>query len=256
MRQALPVSRATVTVHPDCTVVAAISSWAIAEAETWAVAEAGRSVAMVVRRDAEVTGVWAGADLDEVLEIGTTRSGVDLTIPGEINTFPKSFACAPLRRTEPDATPSAASPSHPLGRSGVTIPGECRSISSTGKDRVQQRHRARFQLALRARGPVPAAAIFGVLDGCRLPGCESGGLVRGPQLVGWRRRSSQGCRRCDGCRRGAVVRAGDAAVADTADPPVRGLLGRDADGARIDSGRPSTAGKAVGSAGSDHPGAT
>jgi hypothetical protein len=89
VRQALPVSRATVIVHPDCTVVAAISSWAVAEAGTWAVAEAGRSVAMVVRRGAEVTGVWAGADLDEVLEIGTTRSGVDLTIPGEIKYIPE-----------------------------------------------------------------------------------------------------------------------------------------------------------------------
>lgn len=81
VRHALPISRATVTVDPDCTVVAAISSWALAEA--------GRSVAMVVRRGAEVTGVWAGADLDEVLEIGTTRSGVDLTIPGEIKHIPE-----------------------------------------------------------------------------------------------------------------------------------------------------------------------
>ena len=80
-RQALPVSRTTVTVHPDCTVVAAISSWAVAEA--------GRSVAMVVRRGAEITGVWAGADLDEVLEIGTIRSGVDITGTGDIKYIPE-----------------------------------------------------------------------------------------------------------------------------------------------------------------------
>ncbi len=112
VRQALPVSRATVTVHPDCTVVAAISSWAIAEADTWAVAEAGRSVAMVVRRDAEVTGVWAGADLDEVLEIGMTRSGVDLAIPGEIKHIPEIVRmCAfEANGTRCDAVRSFAEP--------------------------------------------------------------------------------------------------------------------------------------------------
>ena len=158
VRQALPVSRATVTVHPDCTVVAAISSWAIAEAETWAVAEAGRSVAMVVRRDAEVTGVWAGADLDEVLEVGMTRSWVDLTIPGETRHIPEIVRMCAFEAEGIRCDAVAASLSHPLGRSRVTTPGKCRSISSTGKWVVVSSAIGRASSWLSARGPVPGTA--------------------------------------------------------------------------------------------------
>ena len=78
-------SRAVVTAHPECSVVAAISSWAFTQAVDWADGNPDRSVVIVVRGDASVVGVWAGDDLDEVLEIGTTRTGADLTMPGDIH---------------------------------------------------------------------------------------------------------------------------------------------------------------------------
>jgi len=77
--------RAVVTAHPECSVVAAISSWAFTQAAEWADCSPERSVVIVVRGDEGVVGIWAGADLDEVVEIGTTRSGADLTMPGDIH---------------------------------------------------------------------------------------------------------------------------------------------------------------------------
>jgi hypothetical protein len=83
--QAVRDFRAVVVAHPECGVVTAISSWAFSRAADWADRAAGRSVAIVVRDEAGIAGVWAGEDLDEVAEIGTTRSGADLTLPGDIH---------------------------------------------------------------------------------------------------------------------------------------------------------------------------
>lgn len=78
-------SCAVVVAHPECSVVAAISSWAFTRAAEWAGRGEGASVVFVLRDDAGVVGVWVGEDLDEVAEIGSTRVGADLTLPGDIH---------------------------------------------------------------------------------------------------------------------------------------------------------------------------
>lgn len=109
--------RAVVTAYPECSVVAAISSWAFVQAAEWADYSPERSVVVVVRGDEGVIGVWAGADLDEVVEIGTTRSGADLTMPGDVHipeyvrrcTFQvKGVRCGAVRSfAEPPSQPVA-----------------------------------------------------------------------------------------------------------------------------------------------------
>jgi hypothetical protein len=116
VRRAMRDSRAVVTVHPECSVVAAISSWAFTQAADWASQSPGRSVVIVVRDDARVVGIWAGPDLDEVLEIGTTRTGADLTMPGDIHIPEYVRRCTfQVRGLRCDAVRSFAEPpSEPL----------------------------------------------------------------------------------------------------------------------------------------------
>ena len=109
--RALNDTRAIVTAHPDCTVVAAISSWAVIQAAGWASQSEDRSVAIVVRGDAGVAGVWAGSDLDEELEIGTIRTGVDVTLPGPVRIPEYVRRCAfEARGARCDAVRSFAEP--------------------------------------------------------------------------------------------------------------------------------------------------
>ena len=103
--------RAVVTAHPECSVVAAISSRAFTQAADWADGNPDRSVVIVVRGDTGVVGVWAGDDLDEVLEIGTTRTGADLTMPGDIHIPEYVCRCAfEVKGVRCDAVRSFAEP--------------------------------------------------------------------------------------------------------------------------------------------------
>jgi len=87
-------SRAIVTAHPECSVVAVLASWACTQAADWASHREDGSVVIVARGEAGVLGVWAGPDLDEVLEIGTTRTGADITLPGDIHIPEYVRSCA------------------------------------------------------------------------------------------------------------------------------------------------------------------
>lgn len=81
LRPPLWSRRTVVVAHADSSVVNGISSWAF----EWAAWELDDDVVVVVRDDTEVLGVWHGPDLDEVLEIGTTRSGIDTSLPGDVH---------------------------------------------------------------------------------------------------------------------------------------------------------------------------
>jgi hypothetical protein len=111
VRDAIRGQRAVVTAHPACSVVAAISSWAFTQASDWADQNTDRSVVIVVRDRAGVVGVWEGDDLDEVLEIGTTRTGADLTMPGDVHIPEYVRRCTfEVERVRCDAVRSFAEP--------------------------------------------------------------------------------------------------------------------------------------------------
>jgi hypothetical protein len=81
LRPPLWSRRVVVVAHPDSSVVNGISSWAFEQAG-W---ELDRDVVVVVRDETKVWGVWHGPDLEEVLEIGTTRSDIDTVLPGDVH---------------------------------------------------------------------------------------------------------------------------------------------------------------------------
>ena len=124
-----------------------------------------------------------------------------------------------------DVMPSGVSPSRLSGRCRVIIRSSCLSTSSSGRERVQQRRRARFSW-LSAREVLslllPSLA-FWVAVGVLI--VRSVGVAECPRLVGWCRQPVPGSLWCCGCWRGAVIRAGNAAAADAIDSPVRGLRG-------------------------------
>ena len=73
---AVPSAYETVVADADCSVVSMLSSSAFRDA-VW-------PIAVVLRAGAAVIGVWAGPDLADVLEFGTTRVGIDHTMSGRI----------------------------------------------------------------------------------------------------------------------------------------------------------------------------
>lgn len=81
LRPPLRSRRIVVVAHAECSVVNGISSWAFEQAG-WG---RQRDVVVVVRDETRVWGVWHGPDLEEVLELGTTRSGIDTSLPGDVH---------------------------------------------------------------------------------------------------------------------------------------------------------------------------
>jgi hypothetical protein len=67
---ALPARFGTIIADPECPVVVALGSHAFGLVDS--------PFVVVLRDEAGVVGVWAGEDLDEVLEFGTARVGVDV----------------------------------------------------------------------------------------------------------------------------------------------------------------------------------
>jgi hypothetical protein len=80
-RVVLSTQRVVVAAHPESSVVNGVASWAFEEARR----ATGLDVVVVVYERSRVWGVWHGPDLLEVIELGTTRSGVTTTLPGDVH---------------------------------------------------------------------------------------------------------------------------------------------------------------------------